>query len=109
MLAIRPLSRLTIRACLLVALSLCYHRGVFAGCPLLGPGLVLFSSIPLHLLPDQSNTCTEYATCAIPSRTSLFIVLILSQAKPVGWRNGLKTEVEVVLTVISHVAEAFDW
>ena len=36
----------------------------------------------------------------------MVIVLILPQARPVGWRNWLEEEVEVVLTVLNQAAEA---
>ena len=70
-------------------------------------------SFPLHLLPDQSDVCTEYATWAIqqPIHTSLVIVL----AKPVGWSNWLEEAEVVLICVLNQAAEAayseqaFDW
>ena len=68
----------------------------------------LLPSLPLRLPPGQSDAGAEIDAWGIqqPSRTSLVIVLILPQAAPVGWRNWLEEEVEVVLTVLNQAGEA---
>ena len=85
--------------------------------------LAVSHSFGLHLPPDQSTACTEYAACQTanqkPERvrpsSSGSLCFDFHQAAPVGWRNWLEEEVEVVLTVLNQAAEAaysvqaFDW
>ena len=67
----------------------------------------LLPSLPLRILPGQSDAGAEIATWAVqqPCRTSLDIVLILSQAMPVGWRNCLEEVEAVLICVLNQAAE----
>ena len=71
---------------------------------------VLLPSLPLFLLPGESDTGAETATWAIqqPSRTRMDIVFILPQAMPVGLGNPLKNLLGP-LSEVAISAPSSDW
>ena len=75
--------------------------------------LAVSHSFGLHLPPDQSTACTEYAACQManqkpervrPSSSGSLCFHFVRQCQWDGG-TGLKKEVEIVLTVLNQAAE----